>query len=503
VLASIQIPLIPRESLPQLLNVYRIVIARLPFLTDPHVVDEGSRFRSSRVSANFGSAALACAIAADDTELGLELIEQARAVFWAQALSVRYPDLELAPEPLRTQIAEVLSQLSSRDPTSARGLETSFDGRPSKWSLATGENDKKLQQLLGEVRALPGLDHFMLGPSCEMLMHCADAHPVVVLSADAEVCHALLLLPGDNAPIHIPLQGLKMSELAGMAIHIRDRGLRSRLADEDNDRKVGVSRRGNAEDHSLRILARIWRNVVEPIFHAMGLSVRRVICCELAATLNMRAQKQTGRDRPRLHWVPTGPFTFLPVHAAGIYSGAPETWEHCSQYVVSSYSPTLSALLRARKGLATQSCASQSMLAVAASQSPGMVSLSGVRDEVETVSALALSVDLNVVELGTGVAAASVADVVEALPTSSIVHLACHGVQDLRDPLQSRFCFGDGSLSVQELMRINTPRAFLAFLSACETAKGDEAQPDQSMHLAAAMLFCGFRSVIGTMWYGC
>lgn len=37
-------------------------------------------------------------------------------------------------------------------------------------------------------------------------------------------------------------------------------------------------------------------------------------------------------------------------------------------------------------------------------------------------------------------------------------------------------------------------------LSACETATGDSEQPDQAVHLAAAMLFVGFRSVIATMW---
>jgi CHAT domain-containing protein len=37
-------------------------------------------------------------------------------------------------------------------------------------------------------------------------------------------------------------------------------------------------------------------------------------------------------------------------------------------------------------------------------------------------------------------------------------------------------------------------------MSACETAKGDQKQPDQVVHLAAAMLFAGFQSVVGTMW---
>jgi CHAT domain-containing protein len=81
-----------------------------------------------------------------------------------------------------------------------------------------------------------------------------------------------------------------------------------------------------------------------------------------------------------------------------------------------------------------------------------------------------------------------------------IAHLACHGVQDQEDPLNSGFCLGDGKLTVSNLMVIKLEHAFLAFLSACETAKGDKNLPDQAIHLAAAMLFCGFRSVVATMW---
>jgi CHAT domain-containing protein len=50
-------------------------------------------------------------------------------------------------------------------------------------------------------------------------------------------------------------------------------------------------------------------------------------------------------------------------------------------------------------------------------------------------------------------------------------------------------------------MELKLDYAFLAFLSACETAKGDNEQPDQAMHLAAAMLFSGFKSIVATMWY--
>jgi hypothetical protein len=87
------------------------------------------------------------------------------------------------------------------------------------------------------------------------------------------------------------------------------------------------------------------------------------------------------------------------------------------------------------------------------------------------------------------------------MEAANIVHLACHGIQDASDATQSGFCRGVGRQTIAKLMELKLDNAFLAFLGACETAKGDKEQPDQAMHLAAAMLFSGFKSVVATMWY--
>ena len=39
-----------------------------------------------------------------------------------------------------------------------------------------------------------------------------------------------------------------------------------------------------------------------------------------------------------------------------------------------------------------------------------------------------------------------------------------------------------------------------AFLSACETAAGDENLPEESIHLAAGIMMAGYPAVIGTLW---
>jgi CHAT domain-containing protein len=56
---------------------------------------------------------------------------------------------------------------------------------------------------------------------------------------------------------------------------------------------------------------------------------------------------------------------------------------------------------------------------------------------------------------------------------ANILHLACHGVQNFNDPLKSGFLMSDNTLTIERLMEVPLPHAFFAFLSACETAKGD------------------------------
>jgi CHAT domain-containing protein len=185
------------------------------------------------------------------------------------------------------------------------------------------------------------------------------------------------------------------------------------------------------------------------------------------------------------------------VHAAGIYEGPGQ--ECCADYVVSSYTPTLTALLRAQHRAPTYRPEQVRLLALAAKQAHDR-SLPRLRF-VERESALTLEI-----AAAAGAAPSRAPDdagagaVVAALESTHMAHLVCHGIQHDTATLESRFCLGGGSLTVTELMRSALKRAFCAFLSACETAKGDRAHADEAVHLTATMLFAGFRSVIATMW---
>jgi CHAT domain-containing protein len=190
---------------------------------------------------------------------------------------------------------------------------------------------------------------------------------------------------------------------------------------------------------------------------------------------------------------------FLPLHAAGLYDVGKE--DCCADYVVSSYTPTLTALLRAQKSNPSFSKfdAKLSLVAAVKTQDDHLPTLWNVEDEIKHIRDVAeaanISIDDSYVDTG-----AVMTGITNAFEKANLVHIACHGIQDAENALSSGFHLVDGTLTVSNLMELNLKDAFFAFLSACETAKGDETQPDQTVHLAAAMLFAGFRSVVATMW---
>jgi CHAT domain-containing protein len=179
----------------------------------------------------------------------------------------------------------------------------------------------------------------------------------------------------------------------------------------------------------------------------------------------------------------------LPLHAAGIHVGLEPV--SCFDYFVASYIPSIGTLLNAQRSIQPVRRTDAETLVVAVRQPCQGPALPMTAEEASVVHSLVPS---KIVQVST------CADVLENIKSASILHLACHGSQDLTDALQSGFFLDDGLLTVSRLMELELPNAFLAVLSACETAKGDAAQPDQAIHLAATMLFAGFKSVIATMW---
>ena len=92
--------------------------------------------------------------------------------------------------------------------------------------------------------------------------------------------------------------------------------------------------------------------------------------------------------------------------------------------------------------------------------------------------------------------------VLERLRDHRFVHIVCHGLLEPGKPFDLSFKLHQGRrLSLLDIVQSQLPNAEFASLAACHTAElTDESPADEALHLAAAMQYCGFRSVVGTMW---
>jgi CHAT domain-containing protein len=119
-----------------------------------------------------------------------------------------------------------------------------------------------------------------------------------------------------------------------------------------------------------------------------------------------------------------------------------------------------------------------------------------VEGEIQVVRALGTEVTSLISE------AATPAAVLDSFQHHQFVHFAFHGTLEVGKPFEAGFeLHGGERLTLLEIVRADLPTAEFAFLSACHTAEVTEGSIiDEGLHLAAAVQYSGFRSVVGTMW---
>jgi CHAT domain-containing protein len=206
-------------------------------------------------------------------------------------------------------------------------------------------------------------------------------------------------------------------------------------------------------------------------------------------------QNSQGQNLPRLWWCLTGPMTFLPLHAAGIYpEDADEKVVCLADFAISSYTPTLVALAASQRPVQNKPIR---LLAIIQPDTPGLCPLPGTNKELKIIEKHTAQHTMLTTLSRTE---ATVDKVIQEMDRCSWVHLSCHGVQNLDTPTKSSFLLYNGSLELSKIISKSFPHADFAFLSACQTATGDLKHPDEAIHLAAGMLSAGYHSVIATMW---
>jgi hypothetical protein len=123
--------------------------------------------------------------------VGLETLELAQGVIWSQSLHLRDPQLENVPESLASDLEQILQAVATKSAINACHNEA-----PARTPHDTLHvNSSRMYALVREIRALPGLDRFMLGEAFEILRTAAHDHPVVVLVGARERYYALVMAP--------------------------------------------------------------------------------------------------------------------------------------------------------------------------------------------------------------------------------------------------------------------------------------------------------------------
>jgi len=159
--------------------------------------------------------------------------------------------------------------------------------------------------------------------------------------------------------------------------------------------------------------------------------------------------------------------------------------------VVSSYTPTLRALLEAR---AASAPGPEKILFVGMPETPGQADLPNVQVEADLIDEIFAGRRTKLIGEN-----ATREKVLEQLPGHAWVHFACHGEQNLDDPSRGGVLIYKDTLTVTDLSA-QQYRGEFAYLSGCKTALGGVNLPDEAITLAAALHYTGYRHVIATLW---
>ncbi|KAJ7248786.1 CHAT domain-containing protein [Mycena rebaudengoi] len=422
--------------------------------------------------------AATAAIAVHDYKKAVEWLDQGRSVIWGQLLNLRTPvdELKKSHPNLAARFVSLSTALETAGtrtnavPDAVKPQSFDFIGQQSH-DLALAR-DHVLQQ----IRELPGFKRFLTPKPFSELLLAAKMGPVVILNISAYACDALILMPdfGDEV-IHVPLSDFTIHEAQAFA-----KVLASIVGTPGrSDRSFGFHKGDMAPDDIFsHILSVLWFKIVHPILSALAITT------------------PVSQDLGRIWWCPTGPLSFLPIHAAGLYGGDQTLGSKLSDFLISSYTPSLTALIHAFRPH-PESQAELQLLAITQTSAKGQSYLPGTQEEVECIQEHARG-KVRVRWLDEEMA--TIDEVQKGMMNSGWVHFACHGVQS-DSPTESALLLGDSSrLTLSKTIRLLLPNADLAFLSACQTATGSQELQDESVHLIAGMLLAGCRGVIGTMW---
>lgn len=401
-------------------------------------------------------------------EPAIEILEQGRALLWSEMHGLRTSTdrLRTADPDLAEKITSINKEIEilTTSATSDKIMGTDdggFDGGMTQLSalmVKQQELFKARDTLISGIRGLPGFENFLLPPSFDALRSAASHGPVIIINHCKWRSDIIIVL--DDAP----------PSLISMPYYFFGR------VNVLKDNLLGIRRRcGPDSQQYVRTLVSVQRDLYELIG-------RPVI---------KRLNELGIPEQSRVWWCPTSVLGHLPLHAMGPVPSADNGRQYFSDIYISSYTPTLSALITSRNsGIRHPNLPN---ILLVAQPDP---SLPGVSGEIQVIQSLKSPVTSLISQNATPSA------VLDGLRHHQFCHFACHGVLTTGKPFDaSLILHNEEPLMLLDIVRSRLPAGECAFLATCHTAElSDDTMPDEVLHLSAAMQYSGFRSVIGTMW---
>ncbi|KAH9023823.1 CHAT domain-containing protein [Lactarius pseudohatsudake] len=405
-------------------------------------------------------------------EKAIETLERGRALLWSQMRHFRtLVDQLLAADPdLGHKLAAVNRDLEELTKSIPPSHKLSIDDGATDDVRAVDPFGRLLlkrrmllkgrDNLISEIQALPGFDSFLKSPSFDTLRSAASSGPVIVINHSSWRSDILILLH-NTSPSLIPTP----HDFYDRASALRDKLLESRL-------KYGLSS-SDYDETLASVLAELYELVGKPVID--------------------RLRELQVPEQSRIWWCPTSVFCSLPLHAMGPIPSDDGEKRYFLDLYICSYTPTLSALIQSRNRGSSPRSSNRPSILLVAQPDPSLPTVDG---EIQVVRALDAEVTGLISE------AATPAAVIDGFHHHQFVHFACHGRLEAGKPFDTGFeLHGAERLTLLNIVRSDLPTAEFAFLSACHTAEATEGSiADEVLHLTAAVQYCGFRSVVGTMW---
>ena len=411
-------------------------------------------------------------------ECAIETLEQGRALLWSEMRGLRtsvdqldrvnptLADRFLAISKDIEAVAMSLSPLSSSHEDRA-GHNDAAGGHDETDAFTRMLQEQRMlmqerQAITSQIREIPGCEHFLKAVSFDTLRRAASGGPIIIINHCRWGCDIIIVLHDAPSSL-IPTSRLFYHRAVALEKSLLD--ARKRYALE--------SREYN----------KVLRSVLEELYELVGRPV-------IDRLQELRVPRQS-----RVWWCPTSVFCSLPLHAMGPIPLDDNKKRYFSDLYVTSYTPTLGALIASRESavqMTDLSPLTPSLLVVAQPDEY----LRGVKQELKVLRAIGIPVTSLVS------AEATRATVIEGLQKHQLVHFACHGTLKPGKPFDAAFeLHGGDRLALLDIIRSRLSIAEFAFLSACHTAElTDVENPDEALHLTAAMQYSGSRSVVGTMW---